>query len=167
MTCSATAARRSKVTPASTTHSGPPDGRNGTPTPLHRATRALVRLFAQCGRQLACSGAGACRPTATTSHRTTKSARGPARRSGSASDRNPAPGIERTYNWEYSAAVQHQLTSRVSVSAGWYRRIWKNIEVSDRELISLGDYSSFPLPMPSFANDWIWLRPACWIRPRC
>ena len=58
-----------------------------------------------------------------------------------AADRNPAPDIERTYNWEYSAAVQHQLTSRVSVNFGWYRRIWQNLEVSDRELISLGDYT--------------------------
>lgn len=69
------------------------------------------------------------------------------------SDRNPDPGIERTYNWEYTASVQHQLTSRVSVSMGWYRRIWKNLEVSDRELISRADYTSFTLPMPSFAND--------------
>ena len=69
------------------------------------------------------------------------------------SDRNPAPGIERTYNWEYSAAVQHQLTSRVSMSVAWYRRIWKNLEVSDRELISTADYTSFQVPMPSFAND--------------
>jgi hypothetical protein len=69
------------------------------------------------------------------------------------SDRNPAPGIERTYNWEYSAAVQHQLTSRVSVNVGWYRRIWKNLEISDRELISRGDYTAFQVPMPGFAAD--------------
>ena len=68
-------------------------------------------------------------------------------------DRDPAPDIERTYNWEYSAAVQHQLTSRVSVNVGWYRRIWKNLEISDRELISTADYTAFQVPMPSFAND--------------
>lgn len=68
-------------------------------------------------------------------------------------DRSPAEGIERTYNWEYTAAVQHQLTSRVSVSAGWFHRVWKNLEISDRELISRSDYTAFQLPMPSFAND--------------
>jgi hypothetical protein len=72
---------------------------------------------------------------------------------GRRSDRNPAPGIERTYNWEYSAAVQHQLTPRVSVNLGWYRRVWKNLEISDRELISASDYTAFRVPMPSVAND--------------
>jgi hypothetical protein len=69
------------------------------------------------------------------------------------SDRNPDPNIKRAYNWEYSTAIQHQLTPRVSVSWAWYHRVWRNLEVLDRTLISRSDYASFQLPMPSFAND--------------
>jgi hypothetical protein len=69
------------------------------------------------------------------------------------SDRNPAPGIQRMNSWEYSVAVQHQIFSRTSVSLGWYRRSWLDLEVSDRTLITQSDYNAFTLPMPSFAND--------------
>ena len=69
------------------------------------------------------------------------------------SDRNPAPGIRRMSNWEYSAAVQHQIAARVSVGFAWYHRSWRDLQVTDRTLISTSDYSAFTVPMPSFAND--------------
>ena len=69
------------------------------------------------------------------------------------SDRNPAADIQRMNNWEYSTAVQHQLTSGMSVGFAWYRRAWKELEVTDRTLIANSDYTSFTVPMPSFAND--------------
>jgi hypothetical protein len=68
-------------------------------------------------------------------------------------DRNPAPDIKRTSNWEYSASMQHQLFSNMSLNLGWYHRVWRDLEVSDRTMISTSDYSAFQLPMPSFAND--------------
>jgi hypothetical protein len=69
------------------------------------------------------------------------------------SDRNPAPGIQRVNNWEYTAAVQHQVAGNTSVTFGWYYRAWRDLEVSDRTRISKADYTSFMVPMPSFAND--------------
>jgi hypothetical protein len=69
------------------------------------------------------------------------------------SDQNPAPGIRRMSNWEYSGAVQHQVTTRVSVGFAWYHRSWRDLQVTDHTLISNTDYSSFTTPMPSFAND--------------
>jgi len=69
------------------------------------------------------------------------------------SDRNPAPDIRRMSNWEYSGAVQHQLAARISVGFAWYHRSWRDLQVTDRTLISTSDYSSFMLPMPSFATD--------------
>ena len=69
------------------------------------------------------------------------------------SDRNPDPNIQRQNNWEYSTAVQQQLTSTLSVGAAWYHRSWRQLQVSDRTLISGADYTSFTTPMPSFAND--------------
>ena len=69
------------------------------------------------------------------------------------SDRNPAPGIQRVNNWEYSAAVQHRLFVNTSVLFGWYHRSWRELEVSDRTLITKADYNAFTVRMPSFAND--------------
>jgi hypothetical protein len=69
------------------------------------------------------------------------------------SDRNPAPDIQRMNSWEYSTAIQHQITSRASVGFAWYHRSWRELEASDRTLISAADYSSFTVPMPSFSND--------------
>jgi hypothetical protein len=69
------------------------------------------------------------------------------------SDRNPAADIQRMNNWEYTTAVQHQLTSKSSVGFAWYHRSWRQLEMSDRTLISTSDYSSFTVPMPSFSND--------------
>ena len=111
----------------------------------------LVRLCNQCGRDGVFGCSTADQPRRDRTGQRNRPELEPT--FGLRADRNPAADIERTYNREYSAAVQHQLTSRVSVNFGWYRRIWRNLEVSDRELISLGDYSAFQLPMPSFAND--------------
>ena len=72
---------------------------------------------------------------------------------GTRSDRNPAPGLQNFYNWEVTASVQHQLTSGVSVSAVYYHRTYGNLMITDRQQITNADYSSFTLPMPSFAND--------------
>jgi hypothetical protein len=69
------------------------------------------------------------------------------------SDQNPAPGIRRMSNWEYSGAVQHQVTTRVSVGFAWYHRSWRDLQVTTHTLISNADYSSFTTAMPSFAND--------------
>ena len=43
----------------------------------------------------------------------------------------PDPALARGYNWEYSAVVQHELFPRVSVTAGYYRRDFYNIQVND------------------------------------
>jgi hypothetical protein len=69
------------------------------------------------------------------------------------SDRNPAPDIQRVNNWEYTAAVQHQLFASTSVSFGWYHRSWRELEVSDRTRITKADYTAFTVKMPYFAND--------------
>ena len=72
---------------------------------------------------------------------------------GTRSDRNPAPGIENVYNWETTATVQHQVGAGLSLSAGYYHRSYRNINITDRQQISNADFTSFTAPMPSFAND--------------
>jgi hypothetical protein len=72
---------------------------------------------------------------------------------GTRSDRNPAPDLRRVFNWEYTASVQHQLMPNVSVTGAYYHRKFDGLEVTDRANISLSDYTSFTLPMPSFSVD--------------
>ena len=72
---------------------------------------------------------------------------------GQRSDRNPVDGLKRNSNWEYTASVQHQLVANMSMTASWFRRTWRDMEITDRGQITLADYTSFTLPMPDFSID--------------
>jgi hypothetical protein len=72
---------------------------------------------------------------------------------GQRSDRNPAPDIRNFSNWEYTASLQHQLLPRVSVTAGYFHRTYRDLMIIDRQQIATADYTSFTLPMPDFSND--------------
>ena len=61
----------------------------------------------------------------------------------------PDPNLERGYNWEYSASVQHELMERVSVNAGYYRRNFYNIEILDNQNLALSDWTPFTVTTPS------------------
>ena len=73
-------------------------------------------------------------------------------RFGLAADRDFDPNIKWQGNWETMASVSHQLSTRVSISAGYYHRIFQNLSITDRTLISTGDYTAFTVPMPSIAS---------------
>jgi hypothetical protein len=72
---------------------------------------------------------------------------------GARSDRSYDPKIKRFSNWEYTAAVQHQLLPNVSVAATYFRRTYRDLVGADRTNIVLSDYAPFTTAMPSFAND--------------
>jgi len=61
----------------------------------------------------------------------------------------PDPDLKRGHNWEYSASVQHQLMDRVSVTAGFYRRQFYNLDVTDNLNLSVDDWSSFTVTTPT------------------
>jgi hypothetical protein len=61
----------------------------------------------------------------------------------------PDPDLQRGYNWEYSASVQHELTERVSVNAGFYRRKFYNLNVVDNQNLALTDWSPFTIATPT------------------
>ncbi|HEV3217993.1 MAG TPA: carboxypeptidase regulatory-like domain-containing protein [Vicinamibacterales bacterium] len=63
------------------------------------------------------------------------------------------PNIKRQGNREVTAIVSHQLTSRVSVTAGYYHRTYQDIQLSDRTQITNSDYTSFTIPMPDVSHD--------------
>jgi hypothetical protein len=61
----------------------------------------------------------------------------------------PDPDLQRGYNWEYSASVQHELMERVSVNAGFYRRKFYNLNVVDNQNLALTDWSPFTIATPT------------------
>src|SRR5262249_39624898 len=61
----------------------------------------------------------------------------------------PDPSLARGYNWEYSAQVQHELRPRVSVTAGYYRRNFYNLQVVDNQNLSLNDWTPFTITTPT------------------
>jgi Carboxypeptidase regulatory-like domain len=71
------------------------------------------------------------------------------------SNRLPDPDIKRPYQWEYSAGVQREIVTGVSVSAGWVRRDFRRLFWSDNILVSHGDYSIVQLPNPLDASEMI------------
>jgi hypothetical protein len=61
----------------------------------------------------------------------------------------PDPELERGYNWEYSASVQHELMERVSVNFGYYRRNFYNLDVTDNLNLAVTDWSPFSINTPA------------------
>ena len=60
----------------------------------------------------------------------------------------PDPDLERGYNWEYGVSVQHQLLSRLSVNAGYHRRNFYNLDVTDNLNLSVDEWNSFTITTP-------------------
>lgn len=54
----------------------------------------------------------------------------------------------RGYNWEASAAIQHEILPRVSVNAGYFRRWYGNILATDNLNITPADYSPYCVTAP-------------------
>src|SRR5438876_9820829 len=68
------------------------------------------------------------------------------------SNRDFDPSIKWLANWESMASVSHQLLSRVSVSAAYYHRSFRNLTITDRTQIATSDYSSFTAAMPAITS---------------
>jgi hypothetical protein len=58
----------------------------------------------------------------------------------------------RGYNWEFATSVQHELTSRVSVNLGYFRRIYGNFIVTDNLLVAPTDHDAYCITAPSDAR---------------
>jgi hypothetical protein len=54
----------------------------------------------------------------------------------------------RPYNWEFSASVQHELATRVSVDFGYFRRLFGNFAVTDNLALAATDFTAFSTVVP-------------------
>jgi hypothetical protein len=60
----------------------------------------------------------------------------------------PDPSLRREYNWEYGVSVQHQLFERLAVTAGYHRRVFGNLSVTDNLNVSVDDWTPFTIAAP-------------------
>jgi hypothetical protein len=67
---------------------------------------------------------------------------------GIAVTRRPAADIQREYTIEYSALVQREVFKGVSVTAGWFRRVWYDLERQDNQLVDVSDFAAIPTANP-------------------
>jgi carboxypeptidase family protein len=58
----------------------------------------------------------------------------------------------RPQNWEFSAGVQRELMHNVALDVGYFRRIWKNFQVTDNLLVGPEDFTKFSLTVPTDPN---------------
>src|ERR1044072_2233383 len=61
----------------------------------------------------------------------------------------PDPDLPRGYNWEYSAVVQRELRPRLSVTAGYYRRDFYNIQIADNQNLAPTDWTTYTIATPT------------------
>jgi hypothetical protein len=54
----------------------------------------------------------------------------------------------RTYNWQTSASVQHELRPGMAVNAGFFRTSWHNFTVTDNLLVTPADYDPYCITAP-------------------
>jgi hypothetical protein len=55
----------------------------------------------------------------------------------------------RPYNWEFSVGVQQEVLPRVSVSAGYFRRINGNFWATDNEALGRSDFTEYTATVPT------------------
>jgi hypothetical protein len=58
----------------------------------------------------------------------------------------------RPYQWEFSAAIDHELVPRVAASFGFFRRSYGNFTVVDNLALAASDFSTFSVTAPSDAR---------------
>lgn len=60
----------------------------------------------------------------------------------------PDPNLERGFNYLYNVSIQHQLLPRVSVSAGYYHRVYQNIVWTNNLLTTFDSYGQINVANP-------------------
>src|SRR5436190_1440362 len=54
----------------------------------------------------------------------------------------------RPWNWEFSMGIQQEVLPRMSVSAGYFRRVQGNFNVQDNEALSKNDFTQYSVVAP-------------------
>ncbi len=60
----------------------------------------------------------------------------------------PDPSLQRESNWEYGVSVQHELVERMAVTAGYHRRTFGNLALTDNLNLAVTDWTPFTITAP-------------------
>ena len=55
----------------------------------------------------------------------------------------------RPYNWEFSVGLQQEVLPRISVSLGYFRRLYGNFQVTDNEALATSDFTQYSATAPT------------------
>lgn len=55
---------------------------------------------------------------------------------------------KRSYNWEFSTGIQHEIVSRVSMDVAYFRRSYGNLWTTDNRAVTPADFTEFSVPVP-------------------
>jgi carboxypeptidase family protein len=55
----------------------------------------------------------------------------------------------RPWNWEFSTSVQHELAPRLSLSVGYFRRVFGNFQITDNEALTSADFTRYSVTLPT------------------
>ncbi len=61
---------------------------------------------------------------------------------------HPDPELKRGYNWEYSVLIQREIAPQVSFTAGYYRRDFYNIQVTDNLNLQTSNWTPYTINTP-------------------
>ena len=114
-----------------------PTRSSSTRTQGSAANSATGSTSTSCPARSVRDQASQSQPTTTASRRTTRSAPG-SPTFGARAERS-AGDFDRQYNLEFTAGVQHQVAPRLAVGFMFYKRQIKNIQLTDRTLITEGE----------------------------
>jgi hypothetical protein len=61
----------------------------------------------------------------------------------------PDANLARGFNYLYNVSLQHQILPRASISAGYYRRVFRNLLWTDNLLTTFDSYARLDIPNPA------------------
>ncbi len=74
---------------------------------------------------------------------------------GTTPSRRADDNLARTYNWDYSVSIQHELVPRIAVVGAWYYSKYGNLQANRNQALTVNDYTPFQIVNPMTPSEMI------------